>query len=433
MSRTKYKNIKYDDKCIRVIYGADYSEVESLFNILTDSYTHFKFEKNSVKQKNFNSLVKEMFLNDRIAIVFFGLNFEKLLQQLIENISKTNWNGKIIISLSLNPNYDKLLLTRDFERYCSIHEVPLLSINEIIKERPISPFDYDNLILSGGISEIWKKGLVPFNYYEKKTEEIILSNIRRNFILHNYTGVLELLRNVVRRLGQPTNVSELCEEIKVDVKTLNNWLLILNQLNLIYFVKPINFKFRARVVKSYKIYFKDTSLACYLAGIKNVNDLNSSALKSALFENLVINEVSREFPYLSSETYKIYHNNRFHIEFYKEHGWLEIKMFLSCHQGISNSSNCLTLITDIKMSQGFNPELARNLTKFTKNLSALEQNKSFPILQNYNEKKYLIYAGKDVLEYDDFHFIPLHRLWLAESSFSVFFNKVKFNGYSKSN
>lgn len=433
MIKNKYNYIKNSTRCIRILYGASLHGVENIFNEITASYFLISLDKGFKKQNNIKPYVKELLSNKKIAINFAGLNFEELLKELVEQIIETKWQGRIVILSQILPNFEELRTISKFKEYCSLHEVYPLGIPEITQERPISTFDYEDLILSGALYDIWKKGLIPHNYYKKFYEESMMSSIRKNFTLHNYAGINELLKVIIKQLGRPVNVIELCKDIQVDVKTVNSWLSILTQLNLIYCIKPINLKFKARVVKSFKIFFKDTGLACYLAEIKNINDLNSSPLKSALFENLVINEVMRGIPYINERTYEAYHENRLGLEFYKEHGWLEIKMLIKYADTENRLSSFSILMADIKFSQSFNPELVKNLAKFARNLSTNYGEKSADNTYNYSEKKFLIYAGKEELEYDNFCFIPLHKLWSTDSKFLDFFKKVKSDEYEHNN
>jgi predicted AAA+ superfamily ATPase len=50
------------------------------------------------------------------------------------------------------------------------------------------------------------------------------------------------------------------------------------------------------LVKSPKLYFYDTGIACSLLGIREKNQVNSHYLKGGLFENLILNEfIKRNF------------------------------------------------------------------------------------------------------------------------------------------
>ena len=72
--------------------------------------------------------------------------------------------------------------------------------------------------------------------------------------------------------------------------TIDSWLSILEESYILYFPRPDYNNFSKRLVKSPKLYFYDTGLACSLLEIRDTSQLASHYLRGGLFENLVINE-----------------------------------------------------------------------------------------------------------------------------------------------
>jgi hypothetical protein len=65
---------------------------------------------------------------------------------------------------------------------------------------------------------------------------------------------------------------------------------------ILYRLQPYHRNFSKRLVKSPKVYFYDTGVACSLLGIRAENQVNLHYMKGALFENLIINEfIKRNF------------------------------------------------------------------------------------------------------------------------------------------
>ncbi|GAB2558346.1 hypothetical protein GCM10027190_05110 [Spirosoma areae] len=60
---------------------------------------------------------------------------------------------------------------------------------------------------------------------------------------------------------------------------------------IVHTLRPYHQNFNKRIVKTPKLYFYDTGLACALLGLRTVADLNRHFAKGALFENFVINEI----------------------------------------------------------------------------------------------------------------------------------------------
>src|SRR5690606_18909017 len=63
----------------------------------------------------------------------------------------------------------------------------------------------------------------------------------------------------------------------------------------LYLFRPHHNNLDKRVIKSPKIYFYDTGLACSLLQIQSADQLRSHYLKGGLFENFVINEITKLF------------------------------------------------------------------------------------------------------------------------------------------
>lgn len=80
----------------------------------------------------------------------------------------------------------------------------------------------------------------------------------------------------------------------IDQKTVSAWLGILQSSYIIYLLKPYYNNFNKRIIKSPKLYFYDTGVACSLLGIKSAEQIAIHAAKGALFENLVVTELLKE-------------------------------------------------------------------------------------------------------------------------------------------
>jgi len=97
------------------------------------------------------------------------------------------------------------------------------------------------------------------------------------------------------RIGQVFNQSSIANELDVSHTTVKRWFSIL-QTSFIAFKLPPYFKnYNKRIVKSPKLYFYDTGLACYQLGINSVSQLEKHYARGALFENFIIVEILKNF------------------------------------------------------------------------------------------------------------------------------------------
>jgi len=97
------------------------------------------------------------------------------------------------------------------------------------------------------------------------------------------------------RVGQLLNFSSLADDCGIAVDTARRWISVLKTSFIIMLLPPHHRNFNKRLIKSPKLYFYDTGLACHLLRIRDVNQLQTHPLRGALFENHVIAEVAKAY------------------------------------------------------------------------------------------------------------------------------------------
>ena len=97
------------------------------------------------------------------------------------------------------------------------------------------------------------------------------------------------------RCSQILNMSSLATDIGVSVTTIKRWLSVLEAGRIIYLMPPYFNNLGKRITKAPKVYFLDTGLACYLAGMRDREQILIGPMAGALFENFCIQEVVKSF------------------------------------------------------------------------------------------------------------------------------------------
>jgi predicted AAA+ superfamily ATPase len=103
------------------------------------------------------------------------------------------------------------------------------------------------------------------------------------------------LRICATRTGQILNISELAREIGISVPTAKRWISLLETGYQIYLLYPYYKNIGKRLIKSPKLYFNDTALACYLLGLNDKRTLLNSPYFPHLFETLIITDFWKRF------------------------------------------------------------------------------------------------------------------------------------------
>jgi uncharacterized protein len=90
------------------------------------------------------------------------------------------------------------------------------------------------------------------------------------------------------------NLSTLATDAGISVNTAKAWLSVLEASYIVFRLQPYYKNFNKRLVKSPKLYFNDTGLACHLLGIEQTTLLGTHYALGALFENFVISECCKQ-------------------------------------------------------------------------------------------------------------------------------------------
>jgi predicted AAA+ superfamily ATPase len=125
------------------------------------------------------------------------------------------------------------------------------------------------------------------SYYQTYVERDISSLSR----IHDLSQFALFVRLLAGRIGGLVNLESMGNEIGISASTVREWLSLLEASHIILRLQPYHENFGKRLIKSPKIYFTDTGLACYLLGIENAAQLQRDPLRGLLFENLVLLEL----------------------------------------------------------------------------------------------------------------------------------------------
>ncbi len=165
-----------------------------------------------------------------------------------------------------------------------------LSLAEINSYKKL-PETFAAPAFKGGYPELYAGKVTPLDWYPNYINTYLERDVRQLKNIANMGLFLRFLRLCAGRTGQILNMTSLGNDAGVDAKTINSWLSILQSSFIVYLLKPYYENFNKRVIKSPKLYFYDTGLACSLLGIEKYSQLNSHAAKGALFENMIVTDL----------------------------------------------------------------------------------------------------------------------------------------------
>lgn len=148
----------------------------------------------------------------------------------------------------------------------------------------------DEEIFTGSYPRIYDKNIAPIDFYPYYIQTYIERDVRQLKQIGDLNRFILFLKMCAGRIGQLLNLSSLANECGIAQSTAQSWISILEASYIVYLLKPDHNNYSKRLVKTPKLYFYDTGLACSLLSIIQTEQISTHFLRGALFENLVINE-----------------------------------------------------------------------------------------------------------------------------------------------
>ncbi len=242
---------------------------------------------------------------------------------------------------------------------------------------PKSP---EELIFMGGYPRLYDKGIAPTDFYPNYIRTYVERDVRQVLKVGDLRLFRQFLTACAGRVGQRVNFLEMGNILGIDSKTVKSWMGILETSYIVVLLPPYHRNFDKRIIKSPKLYFYDTGLACSLLNINQANQLESHFAKGALFENLIVAE-------LLKARLNIGQNPAFY--FYLDNNQREIDL-------ISEQNGGLRAI-EIKAGKTIAGSFTRNLLAFQK-IAAAE-----------TPQIYLVFGGEEGQNRSDMRILPWYE------------------------
>jgi len=280
---------------------------------------------------------------------------------------------KVIVDETKKPGLFVLTGSQQFGLVSSITE-SLAGRTGIVELLPFSIKELQDDDRLPSLNEILFKGLYPPLYDKKLSSNQWFAGYVTTYIerdVRNMLNIRELntfqrfLRMCAARTGQLLNLSALANDCGISTPTARNWISVLEASYIIYLLQPHFSNFGKRLVKMPKIYFHDTGLACWLLNIQDTGHLALHPSRSALFENLVINDMLKT---------RYNHGLKSNLYFWRNNLGDEIDVL------VDNGAQQIPV--EIKSGQTLSDDYFKTLNKWKK-ITGKETN------------SYLIYAGNE--------------------------------------
>jgi predicted AAA+ superfamily ATPase len=208
------------------------------------------------------------------------------LQEILDNSRE---NGKAILlgsqSFLLNQHISQSLAGR----VASLKLLPL-AYSEL-QAANMGSQNIDALLFKGCYPRLYSEAVEPIYFFPNYIETYLQRDVRLLKNIENQTAFVRFIKLCAGRVGQLLDLSSLANDAGIAVNTVKSWLSVLEASYILYFLQPYSGNVNRRLIKSPKLYFYDTGLACSLLNIENEKQLATFYLRGNLFENFVLSEL----------------------------------------------------------------------------------------------------------------------------------------------
>lgn len=255
---------------------------------------------------------KLFFMNNPCPLFIDEVQKEgEILEEIKQKVDESDERGQFILSgsqkLELMKGVSESLAGR-----VAIYELLGLSMREIkqiqfnkhfvpteayIKERENEIKTYDN------IWDVIHKGAYPELYDVERDWQEFYSSYVSTYLERDINELIsadsitftKFLTAVAARTGELLNYANIASDMGVSEPTVKKWISILERTGIVYLLQPYSASALNRAIRTPKIYFRDTGLACYLTRWLTADALKNSAVAGNMFETFVISEILKSY------------------------------------------------------------------------------------------------------------------------------------------
>lgn len=211
-------------------------------------------------------------------------------------------------------------------------------------------------LLRGGFPEAIARPEAADIWFRSYVQTYLERDVRAVSAIRDLTTFRRFIALLAGRCGRMLNKTDLAAPLGVSVPTITDWLAILELTGQIILLPPFYENFGKRLIKTPKLHFTDSGLACHLLGIRDEETLRNSIFLGPLFEGLVASEILK---------HRLNRGLGRDLYYFRDRQGLEVDL-------IVDIGNRRLAAIEAKSTQTPKPGLARSLLKFLSGVRAWE-------------------------------------------------------------
>ena len=178
---------------------------------------------------------------------------------------------------------------------CTTPFLPTLEYIKVRKDTAKQPKNIWNIIHRGGYPELQNQEMDWNIYFSSYIKTYLERDVRGLAAVQDLDAFRKFMVACAARTGQMLNYTNIANEVGKDANTIKNWVSILEASGIVYILEAFSNSALKRVIKTPKMYFRDTGLAAYLTRWLTPETLANGAMSGAFFETFVISEILKSY------------------------------------------------------------------------------------------------------------------------------------------
>ncbi len=136
-----------------------------------------------------------------------------------------------------------------------------------------------------------------FMWFNSYISTYIERDIRSIGELRDLDGFIRFFNILALRTANILNKSDIANDTKLNSTTVDNYISLLEKVYQVHLLKPYFENIGKIFIKSPKVYFTDSGMACHVLNIRSEEDLKNSRYKGNLYETFVFSELLKHITY----------------------------------------------------------------------------------------------------------------------------------------
>lgn len=331
------------------IFGPRQSGKTTLAKTQFPHLPYFSFEDPDIRlraEQDPRTLLKEF---SKGAILDEVQRAPDILSYLQGAIDDDPTPGKFILTGSHQPLVHQAV-TQSLAGRTAVLELLPFSLQELrAYHRPeVSAFSH---ILQGFYPRLHENKLNPRRFYRAYLSTYVERDIRLIIHLKDLSRFETLLRLLAGRTGQLINYDSLASDTGVSATTVKHWISILKACYILFELPPYFTNISKQVIKSPKLYFTDTGLACFLLNLHTVEQVERDPLRGNLYENFLVMEQVKQLANCGNPPT---------LYFYRDSHGREVDLLIP--------EGTRLVPVEIKSSATFHPDFLKGIKNFKKTI-----------------------------------------------------------------